>query len=398
MERKHRCLGLVIGFALGVLCWTSAYAKEPIKIGFMSAYVGVLAQIGRDMDRGFKLYLEEIGYKAGGRQLTMVTEDTEGKPELGPTKARKLIDSEKVQIIAGILHSGVGISVRDIVTEAKIPTIITNAGAFDLTGKLKSPYIFRVSFANGQMALPMGWYAFNKLGIKRVIVLAPDYSAGHEWAQGFMKYFKESGGKVVEEIYPPLTTNDFGPYLPKIAGRASEIDGVWTMFPGSSAIRLITQYEEYGLKGTIPLIANGDTVDDSLLPSMKDAALGVKNSLHYAATLANPENQKFVKVYQAKYKESPSMYAEQGYVGAKVIALALEAVQGDIENQGAFLAALKKVRFNAPRGPVSLDENQNVVQNIYIRTVDKVDGKYANVVLDTIPNVGQDWSPEKIRQ
>ncbi|MBI5443720.1 MAG: ABC transporter substrate-binding protein [Deltaproteobacteria bacterium] len=398
MRRKHRLGGMAFGVALGVLCWSGAVAKEPIKVGFLASYVGVLAKIGQDMDRGFRLGLEEVGYTAGGRQLTMVTEDTEGKPELGPTKARKLIENEKVQLIAGIDHSGIGIAIRDIVTNAKIPTVITNAGAYDLTGKLKSPYIFRVSFANGQMALPMGWYAANKLGFKRMIIIAPDYSAGHEWASRFMKYFKESGGTIVEEIFAPLTTTDFAPYLAKIQGRAKEVDAVWAFFPGSGSIRLITQYEEYGLKGVVPLLSLGDTVEDSVLSSMKDAALGVKNTLHYAATLKTPENQKFVKAYVAKYKESPSMYSEQGYVGAKVITLALEAVKGDIDNQAAFLAALKKIKFNAPRGPISFDENQNVVQNVYVRQVERVDGKLINTVLDTIPNVDQDWSPAKLKK
>lgn len=391
---------LLLGTALGALLAlpVAAAEKGPVKIGFMAPYVGVYTKLGTDMDKGFKLYLEEIGSKAGGRPITVVTEDTEGKPELGPTKARKLIESDKVDLIAGIVHSGVAISIRDMVTEKKIPTIITNAGAPELTGKLKSPYIFRVSFSNGQQDLAGGWYAYNKMGFKRMIVIAPDYSAGHDKANGFMKYFKESGGKIVEEIYPPLTTNDFGPYLTKIADRAKDIDGVWAFFAGSGSIRLITQYEEYGLKGTIPLITIGDTLDDAFLPSMKGAALGIKNYLHYADTLKNPENEKFVKAYTAKYKESPSMFAEQGYVGAKVIATALDAVKGNLENREAFLAALKKVKFNAPRGPFSFDADQNVVENVYIRRVDKVGDKVLNTVLDTIPAVDQDWSPAKLKK
>jgi branched-chain amino acid transport system substrate-binding protein len=388
---------VLIGF-IGLAFGGGAQAKEPIKIGFMAPFVGVYTQLGEDMDRGFKLYLDEIGYQAGGRKITVVTEDTEGKPELGPTKARKLIDNDKVQLIAGIVHSGVAISIRDIVAEAKIPLVLTNAGAPALTGKLKSPYIFRVSFANGQQDLAGGWYAYNKLGMKRMIVIAPDYSAGHDKANGFMKYFKESGGTVVEEIYPPLTTTDFGPYLTKIADRVKDIDGVWSFFSGSGSIRLVTQYEEYGLKQSVPFFVIGDTVDDAVLPSMKDAAVGIKSYHHYADTLDNPENQAFVKAYEAKYKAKPGIFSEQGYVGAKVIAMALEAVKGDIENTDAFLAAMRKVKFNAPRGPFSFDENQNVILPVYIRRVDNVGGKYQNTVLDSIPDVDQDWSPAKMKK
>jgi branched-chain amino acid transport system substrate-binding protein len=388
-----------LALALAVLLGTApeALAKDPVKIGFMAPYVGVLAKVGQDMDNGFRLGLEEAGYKAGGRQIVLVTEDTEAKPELGPTKARKLIEYEKVNIIAGIVHSGVAASIRDIVVDKKIPTIITNAGEPDLTAKRKSPYIFRVSFANGQTDLAGGWYAYNKLGMKRMVLVALDYAAGHQKADAFMKYFKAAGGQIVEEIYPPLTTNDFGPYLTKIAAKGKSVDGVWSFTAGSAAIRLINQYDEYGLKKTVPLFVLGDTVDDPLLPSMKDASLGVKSYLHYADTLSTPENEKFVKAYQAKYKENPGMYAEQGYVGAKVIAMALDAVKGDVENTEAFLAALRKVKFNAPRGPFSFDSNQNVVLSVHIREVQKVQGRYANVVVDTIPGVDQDWSPSKMK-
>lgn len=386
------------GFLLVFLSTGLVFAAEPIRIGFMAPFVGVYTQLGEDMDRGFKLYLDEIGYQAAGRQITIVTEDTEGKPDLGPTKARKLLDNDKVHLLAGIVHSGVAISIRDIVVERKIPLVITNAGAPDLTGKLKSPYIFRVSFANGQQDLAGGWYAYHKLGMRRMVVIAPDYSAGHDKANGFMKYFKEAGGTVVEEIYPPLATNDFAPYLTKIANRARDIDGVWAFFSGSGSIRLVTQYEEYGLKNTVPFFVIGDTVDDAVLPSMKDAAVGVKSYHHYADTLENPENKAFVKAYEAKYKVKPGIFSEQGYVGAKVIATALEAVKGDIENTDAFLAALRNVQFNAPRGPFAFDANQNVILPVYIRQVDKVGGRYQNTVLDSIPAVDQDWSPAKMKQ
>jgi branched-chain amino acid transport system substrate-binding protein len=373
-----------------------AYAKDPIKVGFLAPFVGVYTQLGVDMDRGFKLYMEEIGYRAGGREIKVVTEDTEGKPELGPTKARKLIENEKVNLLAGIVHSGVAVSIRDIVTDAKVPLIISNAGAPELTGKLKSPYIFRVSFANGQQDLAGGWYAYHKLGFKRMIVIAADYSAGRDKANGFMKYFKEAGGTVVEEIYPPLTTNDFGPYLTKISSRAKGVDAVWSFFSGSGSIRLITQYEEYGLKDTVPLFVIGDTIDDSVLPSMKDAAVGVRSYHQYADTLKNPENEKFVKAYQAKYKVSPGTFSEQGYVAAKVIAMAIDAAKGNLDDKDAFLAALSRLKFNAPRGPFAFDANQNVILPVYIRRVDKVQGQLRNVILDSIPDVDQNWTPAKL--
>jgi len=388
---------LLLAFALHFGAGPAA-AAEPIKIGFMAPFVGVYTQLGVDMDRGFKLFMEEVGYKAGGRDIKIFTEDTEGKPELGPTKARKLLEGDKVDMIAGIVHSGVAMSIRDIVTDNKIPLILTNAGAPDLTTTKKSPYIFRVSFANGQQDLAGGWYAYNKLGYKRMVIIAPDYSAGHDKANGFMKYFRESGGKVVEEMYPPLSTNDFGPYLTKIADKAKEIDGVYAFFSGSGSIRLITQYQEYGLKEQIPLFVIGDTIDDSVLPSMKDAAIGVRSYHQYADSIKNPENEKFVKAYKAKYNVTPGTFSEQGYVGAKVIVAAIEAVNGKIEDKEAFLAAMRKVKFDVPRGPFSFDENQNVILPVYIRVVEKKGDAYGHVIQDMIPNVDQNWKPTDMKK
>ena len=394
MKRSSIFVLLVLSlFAIG-----SASAAEPIKIGFMAPYVGVYTKLGTDMDKGFTLAMEEAGMKAAGRDIKVIKEDTEGKPELGPTKARKLIESDGVNLIAGIVHSGVAISIRDMVTDKKIPLILTNAGAPELTAKLKSPMIFRVSFANGQQDLAGGWYAFNKLGFKKMIVIAPDYSAGHDKANGFMKYFKEAGGQIVEEIYPPLNTNDFGPYLTKIMDKQKEIDGVWAFFAGSGSIRLITQYDEYGLKNAIPLLTIGDTLDDAFLPSMKDSCVGIKNYLHYADTLKNPENEKFVKAYTERFKERPGVFSEQGYVGAKAILAAIEAVKGNVDDKEAFAAAMRKISFNAPRGPFKYDENQNVIENVYIRKVEKAGGSYINTVLDTIPDVDQNWSPAKMKK
>jgi branched-chain amino acid transport system substrate-binding protein len=373
----------------------SGGASEPIKIGFMAPYVGVYADLGQDMENGFKLYLDEIGSKAAGREIILLTEDTQAKPELGPSIATKFIDSEKVDIIAGIIHSGVALSIRDIVDQNKVPLIITNAGAAALTGELKSPYIFRTSFANGQQDLAGGWYAYNTLGYKKMIVLAPDYSAGHEKADGFMKSFKAAGGTVAEEIYPPLETSDFASYLTQISSKAGEIDAVWAFFAGSGAIKLINQYAEYGLKDQIPLFILGDTVDDALLPAMGESAVGIQNYLHYSASLDTPVNKAFVDAYMAKYNKQPSLFSEQAYVGAKTIVMALEAVQGDMTDPDAFCAALRTVTFEAPRGPFRFDENQNVIEPVYIREVQMVDGEPLNVVKYTIPDVSQNWEPPK---
>ena len=379
---------------------TFAQNKGPVKIGFIGSYTGPFAKSGIDMDHGFRLALGEAGFKAGGRQVVMDVADDETKPELGPTKARKLIENDHVQIIAGLDHSGVALSIRDIVVDNKIPTVITTAGEVSLTdGKLKSPYIFRATAANMQRDFPAGWYAYNKMGLKRMALIAPDFIAGHQMADGFKKYFVASGGTIVDEIYPPIDTADFSPYLTKLAGEAKSLDGVWIFFPPGGCIRLINQYQEYGLKRKLPVFALGDTVEASVLTSMKDAALGIKSYGEWADTMPSPENQSFVKAYLAKYKEYPSIYSERGYVGAKVILMALNAVNGNVENKDAFLAAMRKVKFMSPNGPFRFDANQNVLLTVNLREVEKVNGRYDNVVLGTIAtDVNQNWSPSQVKK
>ena len=383
-------------FALNLGGVGSATAAEPIKIGFLGPYVGVFSFFGANMRDGFKLYLEEIGYKAAGREIVLMDEDTEGKPEVGLTKTRKLIEKDHAQVLAGIISSGVAYAVKDYIISNKVPLVICNAGAQQLTQAQRSPYIFRVSFANGQQDRAGGWYAAAKMGAKKYLMIGEDYAAGHEKANGFKKTFEYMGGKIVDEIYTPLGTNDYAPYLAKLADYVGKVDHLWTFFPGSDGIRFITQYDEYGLKEKMPIFGEGGTTDDSSLASEKDAALGVMGYMQWSTGLDTAENNRFVKVYRERYKnQNPGIASESGYVGAKAIVKAIEAVHGKVEDQEAFLKALRHVKFEAPRGPFSFDEYQNVIENVYMLRVGKKEGRYTNLVVGTVPDVNQLWMPKK---
>ena len=382
-------------FSLTVGIQRMAEAAEPIKIGYLAPYVGVFAKFGSDLRDGFKLYLDEVGYKAAGRQIIFIDEDDEGKPEVGLVKAKKLVEKDKVHILAGIISSAVAYAVRDYVIANKIPLVITNAGATKLTQEQRSPFIFRSSFANCQQDLAGGWYAYAKMGARKVIMIGSDYAAGHEKGAGFTKTFKFMGGEVIEEIWPPLGTNDFAPYLAKVANFAGKVDRAWAFFAGSDAIRFVNQYDEYGLKEKVKLICEEGVTDEANLPSQKEAALGIESYARYCIGYDSPENKRFVRDYQKKYNYDPGSLSEGGYVGAKFIVKALEAVKGKIENQEAFLKALKSVRFEAPRGPVRFDDHQNVIFNTFIQRVGKKDGKYNNYVVDIIPDIDQYWMPKK---
>lgn len=366
--------------------------NKPYKIGLLLPYTGVFSKIGVDITQGVEMYLDEVGWKAAGREIKVIKEDSEGIGQIGLQKVRRLIENEKIDVLTGVVSSSVAYAIKDYVVAHKIPFVIANAGACGLTREEGSKYIFRVSFSNGQFEYPQGIHAFNKLGIKTVVVMASDYAAGHEKAKGFMDGFKADGGEVVQEIYPKLGTTDFGPYLPQI----KEADAVWAYFVGSDSISFAKQYNEYGLKERITLLTAGEFVDESVLPEHGENALGILSAHNYSAALDIPENVEFVEKYREKFDEEANMGAVQGYIAAKVIVEALKKTEGDISNTEKLLLAIRDVKFKSPRGPFKFDPvTQNTVFNVYIRRVEKSNGKLVNTVIETIPNVADRWKPEK---
>jgi branched-chain amino acid transport system substrate-binding protein len=361
----------------------------------MAPYVGVFATFGADLRDGFKMCLDEYGNKVAGRDIVFLNEETEGKPEVGLVKARKLVEKDQVQILAGIISSAVAYAIRDYVNEKKVPLMIANAGAKELTQAQKSPYIFRASFCNGQQDRAGAWYAYSNMGARKVVMIGSDYAAGHEKGDGFSKVFKYMGGEVVAEIWPPLGTSDFAPYLAKLAPYVGKVDRVWAFFTGSDAVQFINQYAEYGLKDKLKLICEEGVTDEVNLPSQGDNAMGIESYARYCFSYDSPENKRFVAAYRKKYNRDPGSLSDGGYVSAKFIMKALEAVKGNVEDKDAFLKALKTVKFEAPRGPVYLDNDQNVVDNAFIERVEKRGGKMNNQVLYIVHDVDQNWMPKK---
>ncbi|MCM8747830.1 ABC transporter substrate-binding protein [Thermomicrobiaceae bacterium CFH 74404] len=368
---------------------TGQAGGEPVRLGVLLPYSGVYTALGENITRGLELYLEEIGYQAGGRTIEVYKEDDAANPEVGLTKARQLVERDGVHLLAGIVHSGVATALRDFVDSQQIPLIIANAGAAALTRDpaQRSPYIFRVSFANGQYEWPLGPYAHDSLGYARVAVTAPDYSAGHEKANAFKAAFQKAGGQIVDEVYPPLDTADFGPFLQRL--QQAQVDAVWAFFAGADAVRFVQQYNDFGLKDQFPLIGAGDLVDEAYLEQQGEAALDAVTSLHYTPQYDSSENQAFVQAFRGKHGQVPNQFAYQGYLCARVIAEALDAVEGQVEEREAFLSALKQVQFTGPTGQFRFHpETQNVVFTVFFRRVERLDdGSLGNVVLDKVEGI-----------
>jgi len=391
--RKLALLAVIVvaAFALALAGPGRAPAqKGPIKIGFLIPETGPLAANGKDMANGFQLFFEEQGWKLAGREVKLITEDDEGKPPTGLAKARSLVESQGVHVLVGPLSAAVGYAVAPYVDGKKVPTIFPIVSAEDITQRKKSPYIVRTGWSSAQPSHPFGKWVFDNLGYRRIAMIGYDFAFGWEVAAGFQRTFEEAGGQVVQKLWPPLNTPDFGPYLAQLR---RDVDAVYCVFSGADALRFSKQYAEAGLKGKLPLVGGGTFTDEHVLRTMGDEVLGVVTALHYSAALATPANRKFAQAYEAKFKQIPSYYSEGTYVAGVAMKAALESTGGEVESGDKFLAALRRVDLSdAPRGPIRFDDYGNPIQHVYVRKAERVNGRLQNTVIHTVPNVSQFWT------
>jgi len=377
--------GLVLGRA------TETWAqKGPIKVGLLVPQTGPLAANGKDMINGFQLFFEEQNYRLAGREIKLIIEDDEGKPATGLTKARSLVEGQGVHLLTGPLSAAIGYAIAPYVTEKKVPTLFPIVSSEDITQRKRSPYIVRTGWSSSQPSHPFGKWVYDNLKYRKIAMIGYDFAFGWEVAAGFHRSFEEAGGQVVQKLWPPLGTADFGPYLAQLR---RDVDAVYAIFSGADALRFAKQYAEAGLKDRLPLVGGGTFTDEHVLRSMGDEALGIVTALHYSAALATPANKKFAQAYEAKFQQVPSYYSEGTYVAGVALKAALEATGGDIEDVGKFLAALRKVDLSdAPRGPIRFDDFGNPIENVYVRKVERVGGRLQNTVIHTFPNVSQFWT------
>jgi branched-chain amino acid transport system substrate-binding protein len=388
--RKESIVIIALTFvvALGIL--PAEAQKGPIRIGFMSSLTGPLSPNGKDMLNSFELFLEEQGGKLAGREVKLVTEDDAGNPATGLTKLRGMAEGQGIQILVGPLSAAVGYAIRDYIDGKKLPAIFPIVSGEDITQRKRSPYIVRTGWSSGQPSHPFGKWVYDNLKYRRIAMIGYDFAFGWEVAAGFHRTFEESGGQIVQKLWPPLGTTDFGPYIAQLK---RDVDAVYAVFSGADALRFAKQYEDAGLKARLPLIGGGTFTDEHVLRTMGDEVLGVITALHYSAALNTPGNKKFAQAYEGKFKQVPSYYSEGTYVAGLQLKRALEGVSGDAENVERLVGTLRKTELaDTPRGPIRFDEYGNPIQNIYVRKVERVGGKLQNTVIYTFPNVSQFWT------
>lgn len=381
---------LVIMILLFSLPSRGVAASDPIIVGVLVPQTGPFTELGNQVRRGLTIAFEEVGWKIAGREVKMITEDTEGKPPVALQKARKLVESDRVTLLAGVTQSPEAIALRGYVNEKKIPIIITLASADAITQENASPYLFRTSYSSKMKEAPLADYVYKKLKMSKIQLVAADFVTGHERSGWFKRTFEKLGGKTVGESFPPIGSTDFAPYLSKI----KDADATYVFLPGSDAIQFVKQYDEYGVKKRVPTIIGSGIFLPYQLEAQKDAALGSISAAIYSVAVKSPENERFIKAYRKiKKGENPDESVEGAYVAGRIIIEGVNGTKGDTKDIQKLLDVFRKLRLKVPRGNFMFDNKQNSISNVYIEKVVKKEGRYTVELLETYKDISQDWNP-----
>ena len=380
---------LLLAVILTTLVAPFATAAEPIKVGYMGPLTGIFAQAGKDMLDGLKMGVESAGGQAAGRKIEIVEEDNEGNPASAQTKYRKLVQQDKIHVLAGVLLANIGYALVPPIERDELPALFLTTPD-DLTKRRPPKWILRSNFAASQPMHALGDYAAKTLKLKRVAAIAMDNPFGHEGIGGFQRVFEDAGGRIVQRTWVPLNAMDFAPYLTQIP---KDVDAVVQVFVAGQAVRFAKQYADAGLKDK-PLIGTGVFTDESALRSMGDEAVGIIGTSIWSPTLNNQANQAFMKLAEARLKRTPAYFHAVMYSAGRWITDAAKAVDGKVEDRAKFLAAIRKAieTTDDPRGPIKLDEYNNPTENVYITKVEKVGGRLQTTVIHTYPMVSQFWT------
>jgi branched-chain amino acid transport system substrate-binding protein len=364
-----------------------AQAQETIKIGVIAAFSGPFADYGKQMEGGMKAYMKQHGDTAGGKKIELILKDTTGpSPEIAKRLAQELVTRDKVDLLAGFGLTPEALAVAPIAEQAKKPMIIMNAATSIIT--TKSDYIARVSMTLPQISAPMASWAL-KNNIKRVVTLVADYGPGIDAETAFKTTLVGGGGQILETIRVPLRNPEFAPFIQRI--KDAKPEAVFVFVPaGEQGVAFMKGYRERGLaEAGIKVIATGDLTDDHVLPAMGDATLGVITSFHYSAAHNSPENKAFLKNFADANPGAgrPNFMAVAAYDGMAAIYEVANKLGGKIDGDKA-MAVLKGMKINSPRGPITIDpQTRDVVQTVYIRKVEKVNGELYNVEFDKFENM-----------
>jgi len=390
MTLRRTILKTMLGAGLAAALALPAIAQEPIRIGLILPMTGPFTSTGRQISAAVNLYVQQKGATIAGRPVQVILRDDTGVADVTRRIAQELIVNEKVTAIAGFGLTPLALATAPLATQAKMPMVVMAAATSVIVDR--SPFIVRTSQVVPQISGPFGtWIA--QQGTRRVITIVSDYAPGHDVETSFSQAFREAGGQV-ENIRVPLQNPDFSPFLQRVADAKPE--ALLVFVPSGVGAQFMKQFVERGMDKTgIRLIGTGDVTDDDILNGMGDAAMGVVTAHHYSAAHPSAMNKAFVEAFaKANNTMRPNFMALGGYDGMHALYEGLKKTGG--QGGEALVEAMKGLSWESPRGPISIDpQTRDIIQNVYIRRVERVNGELFNVEFHTIPNVRDPSKPAR---
>jgi branched-chain amino acid transport system substrate-binding protein len=379
--------GTAAGAAAAAFGMPAIAQNAPFKIGLLTVKTGPLAQGGIQMEQGIVTLLKQRNNTFAGRKVELISADTGGNPAGAKTKASELIERDRVDVVLGPLAAFEMLAINDYIRQQGTP-VMSLAGAEDITQRLANPWVMRGSASSAQCCHALGDYAAKELKYKRAATISEDFAFGYEQMSGFQRVFEEEGGKVVKKLWPPMITPDYTPYIAQFGN----VDCVVNGFAGSNPVKFMRAYADLGMK-RIPLLAGWTAMDDALLKSLGDEAVGVVSAAWYSASLDNPVNKQFVADMAKDYNVIPGGYSAGMYVAGQVVEAALAKTGGKADDKKALNEALRGVSLTeTPRGPVKFDAYGNVVGDVQIRRCERKGGQLVNTIIKTYSDVSQFWT------
>ena len=390
LNRRTFLAGTAAGTAAATLRFPAPAIAQgaPFKIGLLTVKTGPLAQGGIQMEQGIASFLTEKSNTLAGRKVELLVADTGGNPAGAKTKAQEIIERDGVNVILGPLAAFELLAITDYVRDQTTP-LVSLASAEDVTQRRANPFVIRPSATCGQCSHAIGDYAAKEMKLKRMATISDDFAFGHEQMAAFQRVYEDAGGKVVKKLWPPLVTPDYTPFIAQIGN----VDGVFNGFAGSNPVKFMRAYADLGLRARIPLLAGWTALDNALLRSLGDEAVGVISAAYYTSDFGSESNKRFVAAMAKHYNVLPGGYSAGMYVAGQCVEAAMQALDVKSDDRKAFAEALHKVALSdTPRGPIKFDRYGNVIGDVFIRRCDRKDGQLVNSVIKTYPNVSQFWT------
>lgn len=366
-------------------------ALEPIRLGVLAPLSGAFAWIGEENVMGVEIALEELNYEIAGRPVELTIEDTQIDPDVAIEKARALVNRDKVHFIVGPLSGSTSLAVKEASFEWPDVTVLPGGAANDITMREIAPNVYRNSFAGGQPLYALAAWMLDN-GYDSIATIGEDYSFPWDQIGGFAYVYCGLGGRISKAYWTPIGTTDYSSIITDLD--PDDIDAVLVAYGGTDAVNFVNQFADFGLIDKIDFLAGSSFGDAGVLAEVGELMDGTVGGSIYSSTLTHPEFKSFDAAFREKDDRPSTLFAENFYRAVKWIALATEAVDGNIEDVDAWREALQNTEFNAPAGHVKFDEYHNPIQDTYLNRVEFIDGEWINVVFETIPEVGQYWTFE----